>query len=545
MQGSRRVLALFSALFVLASLLIVPGLAAAAAPQSCAEVRQQNPAATDGEYTLALQGHVAHIYCADMAGTPTEYITLAHTGGSYNYSLFYGNHKNHYYQYWWVYGTNAVTNYNKVRIDPVSLVVDQNDQRFAVITSEGKNGFDSSDPNFNPVPKTVAYATAADCASSWSAQGKANVDLTGTDFALDDGVSFAWGGFAANGSVSVSPDRQVVNLTGGGWCGGAGPQGPLKLKLLTPLADQDPPVTTASAPAGWQNHNVTVTLSATDDASGVAATYWQLDGAPAHQGTSVVVSTDGSHTLAYWSVDNQGNVEAQQTVTVEVDKTPPTISGSASTTGWTNQPVTVTFTCADATSGVQSCQEPATLTGEGANQSAAGTAADNAGNTASATVSGINIDLTAPAVTYQGNAGTYTVDQQVKITCSATDALSGVAASTCQTVAGPAYTYALGDNSFSASATDKAGNEGSGSTAFTVAVSYDSLCKLTRQFVKQDGLAKSFCAKLDAAKASAARGDDNSKAGQIDAFVNQLQAQSGKVLTAEQAAILTQLAQAL
>ncbi|HWI51793.1 MAG TPA: GON domain-containing protein [Symbiobacteriaceae bacterium] len=473
--SARPVAALLAFALVLASLIAVPGFAVAATlPQSCAEVRQQDPTSADGEYTLALQGHIAHIYCADMAGTPTEYISLARTGGTYNYSFFYGNHKNHYYQYWWVYGTHAVTNYNKIRINPATLVVDQNDQRFAVLTSEGKNGYDSSDPNFNPVPKSMAYATGGDCAASWSAQGKANVDLTGTDFALDDGTTFAWGGFAANGSVNVNPNRQIVNMTGGGWCGGVGPQGPLKLKLLTPLAPTDttPPVTTASAPAGWQNHDVTVTLSATDDVSGVAATYWQLDGAPQQQGSSLVINTDGTHSLVYWSVDGAGNVEAQKSATIRIDKT-------------------------------------------------------------------------APVISYTGNAGTYAVDSQVNITCAAADSLSGVTASTCVDIAGPAFSFALGSNTFSASATDEAGNVGNGTAAFTVTVSYDNLCSLTRQFVSQDGVAKSLCAKLDGAKASSERGNAKSKAGQMSAFISELQAQSGKALTPEQAAILTRLAQAL
>lgn len=86
---------------------------------------------------------------------------------------------------------------------------------------------------------------------------------------------------------------------------------------------------------------------------------------------------------------------------------------------------------------------------------------------------------------------------------------------------------------------------GSGTAEFTVLVTYDSLGALTRRFVKQEGVGKALTAKLDAARASAARGGESSKAGQIEAYIHQLEAQSSKVLTAEQAAILIQLAQAL
>ncbi len=59
-------------------------------------------------------------------------------------------------------------------------------------------------------------------------------------------------------------------------------------------------------------------------------------------------------------------------------------------------------------------------------------AAGNASATGSATV---QIDTQAPVVTYSGNAGAYTVDQTVNITCSAADPTpgSGLASDTAPT----------------------------------------------------------------------------------------------------------------
>lgn len=74
---------------------------------------------------------------------------------------------------------------------------------------------------------------------------------------------------------------------------------------------------------------------------------------------------------------------------------------------------------------------------------------------------------------------------------------------------------------------------------------YDSLCTLATGFSTKAGVATALCAKLSAASASAARGDATSRTGQLGAFINQVSAQSGKALTAEQAAILTRLAKAL
>ena len=61
-------------------------------------------------------------------------------------------------------------------------------------------------------------------------------------------------------------------------------------------------------------------LTATDNLSGVAATYYQIDGGQVLTGTSPVVSGSGTHTLTYWSADNAGNLEASRSVTVKIDK---------------------------------------------------------------------------------------------------------------------------------------------------------------------------------------------------------------------------------
>ena len=58
----------------------------------------------------------------------------------------------------------------------------------------------------------------------------------------------------------------------------------------------------------------------------------------------------------------------------------------------------VSFACTDADSGIAGCSPPTTLKNEGAGQKVTGTALDVAGNTASATVDGINIDKTAPTL---------------------------------------------------------------------------------------------------------------------------------------------------
>lgn len=259
---------------------------------------------------------------------------------------------------------------------------------------------------------------------------------------------------------------------------------------------------------------------------------------------------DGVHVFEVRAVDAAGNVDGSPAVfTWTVDTTPPVVSGAPSrapdSNGWYSRPFLVSWSGEDALSGMGTCSAPSAYAGpDTAAGQLSGSCTDRAGNTAAASFS-FQYDATAPTVTYSGNAGTYTVDLAINITCSATDNLSGIAGSVCANIVGPAYSFVLGSNGFSATATDRAGNAGSASTSFTVLVTYDGVCALARQSGATPGVAQSLCSKLRAAEASAARGNLDAKAGQLGAFKNEVSAQSGKALTADEAAVLTKVAEAL
>lgn len=178
---------------------------------------------------------------------------------------------------------------------------------------------------------------------------------------------------------------------------------------------------------------------------------------------------------------------------VVIDNTPPVITPTVSPTpsayGWNNTDAVVTWNVV-ALSGVavSSGCGLATLTAETAATTLTCSATSGAGLSAANSVT-IKIDKTPPIVTYSGNAGSYTVDQTVAIKCMATDPLSngvasGIAATSCQDIMAPAYSFPLGTNTVAAWAIDKADNLGSGSTGFTVLVTAGSLCVLTVQFVQ-------------------------------------------------------------
>lgn len=231
----------------------------------------------------------------------------------------------------------------------------------------------------------------------------------------------------------------------------------------------------------------------------------------------------------------------------ELDTTPPVIAPTISGTlnnGWYTSAVQLSWNVSDEESAIASTSGcgPQSVTTDTSGISFT-CSATSAGGSASQSAT-IQRDATAPSVSYTGNAGTYTIDQSVSIACTATDNLSGIASSSCANISGPAYTFALGTNTRSASATDNAGNTGSGSTTFTVGVTFDSLCRLSASFSTSSSVDKGLCDKLAAAKAAAA-GNTKTKNNNLNAYRQQLSAQSGKALTKSQATILTNLSKAL
>jgi hypothetical protein len=273
--------------------------------------------------------------------------------------------------------------------------------------------------------------------------------LSGVDEGTVPGVSLLTaegGNLSASATVSDNAGN-VTNTTVGG------------LHI-----DMTPPTTTVDAPTDWSNKAITVTLAASDGLSGIAATYYTVNGGPMTFGTSIAFSLDGVYTLGYWSVDRAGNEESHHEVVVRVDQTSPTIVGQAvpgpNANGWNNTDVAATFTCGDALSLVKSCGPDATITGEGHGLSTTGTAVDNAGNSSSTDVTA-NIDRTPPTIsgapTSPANGyGWY--NHQVDVSFACVDVLSAV-----HGACGPTTTLASEGpgQSVTGTAEDSAGNTAS------------------------------------------------------------------------------------
>jgi hypothetical protein len=108
----------------------------------------------------------------------------------------------------------------------------------------------------------------------------------------------------------------------------------------------------------------------------------------------------------------------------------------------------------------------------------------------------------------------------------------------------------LGTHTFAVNAVDNVGNAGSTSVTFTIIVTPDSIKCDVNQFLQSGaitnhGIANSLLAKLNDAAAARARGQCSTASNIYRAFINELQAQSGKHVDAAAAAIMIADAQYL
>jgi hypothetical protein len=242
------------------------------------------------------------------------------------------------------------------------------------------------------------------------------------------------------------------------------------------------PVTTATGLSADSNpawsDNPVVTLQASD-VSGVAATYYTLDGGARQTYSGPFDLQDGVHTVTYWSVDKAGNAEAPHAGHARIDTTDPVTTATglsaSSNPAWSDNP-TVTLQASDDVSGVAATYY--TLDG-GARQTYSGPfdlqdgvhtvtywSVDQAGNVEAPHSGYVNIDTTAPTTTAPGlsAAANPAWTNKDRLSLTASDDLSGVAA-TYYTVDGGAqqtysapFTLADGPHTVTYWSIDKAGN---------------------------------------------------------------------------------------
>ena len=233
------------------------------------------------------------------------------------------------------------------------------------------------------------------------------------------GYNVVFSGISKTGTYTVEVDAKWEGVT----------MSEIFTIVIIPIDTTPPIITHTLNPTpnskGWNNAPVTIVWSASDPESGVAST----SGCAA---TTQSIETAGTSFTC--KATNGVGLSSSSTITVKLDMTPPTITYSLSPApnvfGWNNANVTVTFSCSDALSGVNTYSGPTTFTKEGAGQTVTGTCSDNAGNSASTTAT-VNIDKTPPATSISigspefVSTATY-VSVHTPFTLTATDNLSGV-----------------------------------------------------------------------------------------------------------------------
>jgi hypothetical protein len=248
----------------------------------------------------------------------------------------------------------------------------------------------------------------------------------------------------------------------------------------------------------WFNGPVAVTLSASDNLSGVASMLYRINGGPAQSYSSTfTLSSDGNYTIEYWSVDVAGNTETQKTRTVRIDSTAPvtqaSVSGTAGTNGWYRSSVAVSLSASDNLSGVlrtnYRIDGGAVQTYVGAfPMSALGQhtvdywSVDNLNNTEATHTLLVKIDFTNPAVSASANPSTASKNPRpvsVTVSGSVTDGVSGVGSASFNVIdeygvtqpSGPVTVQANGSYSFTLSLpATKQGNDKDGHL-YTIVVS--------------------------------------------------------------------------
>ena len=136
---------------------------------------------------------------------------------------------------------------------------------------------------------------------------------------------------------------------------------------------------------------------------------------------------------------------------------------------WTNQTVTVKYTCSDAESGIASCPADQVFSAEGVFPETIGTAIDYAGNSASVSFGPIKIDKTPPALFIGVEPNPVFLNGEAELLKNAYDNLSGIQHLAFTNI----DTSSVGFKSVSAYATDYAGNAAQSSAEYQVIYDFD------------------------------------------------------------------------
>jgi hypothetical protein len=322
--------------------------------------------------------------------------------------------------------------------------------------------------------------------------------------------------------------------------------------------------------AGWLKSPATVTVFAVDIVgTGVESVEYRIGDAAFQSYTApFIVSAEGVTQVTARATDRNGNVSTS-TRTVSIDTSAPRTSvallGTSGLAGWYRSPVTVSLSGVDNAPGsgvaiveysvndgaFQTYASPFVISAQGATRITA-RARDRAGNIETPlppTV--IQIDSSASVVTITSpEARDYQHSESMVVSFSAADSMSGLQ-SVSAALDGSAVqnsqsilllTQTLGSHTMEVFAVDVAGNPARQSVSFRVVATIDSLIASVNIYALQGKIGnsnqRSLLSKLNDAKAALDRGNTSAASGKLRDLIDQCNAQSGRGISADAAAVL-------
>jgi alpha-tubulin suppressor-like RCC1 family protein len=270
-------------------------------------------------------------------------------------------------------------------------------------------------------PPDASFTRTAANAAGWN-KSAVNVHFTATD-----NLSGLVGSGVVDQNITTEGQNQSASATFTDLAGNT-----VTISIGGINIDLTPPTVQFAAPspapnaAGWNNTDVQMGFTVTDNLSGVVS--------PSSPGTLTFTAQGSNLTSTLTVTDAAGNSATVTSPVVKIDKTAPVVTftrTAPNAAGWNNSAVVVHFTATDGLSGINGAAVlDQTITTEGQNQSATATFTDAAGNSASATATGINIDTTPPTILFGApspapNAAGWN-KTNVSISFTTVDNLSGV-----------------------------------------------------------------------------------------------------------------------
>jgi hypothetical protein len=315
---------------------------------------------------------------------------------------------------------------------------------------------------------------------------------------------------------------------------------------LPPVADAGPDQAAVEA-TGPDGAPVSLDGTGSTDAEGDSLSYaWTEGGACLASGASPEVTLSlGAHALRLDVSDGAGGASSDTVEVTVLDTTVPafgTAPGDMSVEASSSAGALVRFTAPAAIDLVDGeitadCDPPSGAVFPLGTTVVACTATDSRGNASSVSFTVAVRDSTPPSVTVPADV---TVDATgpsgaaVSFAASAADGV-GVASFSCVPASGS--TFPIGTTAVVATAVDAAGNAATASFSVRVKGAAEQLADLL-PLAKAAGSGGSLGSKVAEIQDKVARGDGKGAAGPIGGFINEVKAQTGKKITAAQAAVL-------